>query len=264
MDCAAAAGRTISDPCAGESTVIRLKNALACSRCPARELGLCGGLDAVRSFCRSADAASSDDAFHRSPARSRIPHQEDAAENASIICRGWAVSVLALPDGRRQIVSVLLSGDPFPPTGLFEPEHGRSVEAVTNVIYRKFKLNEVKSLLHREPRLFFKISGFFMQERDASDQLALDLGRRNAEQRIARMILRLRDRLLRRGLADRTRMDFPLTRHQIADAAGLTPAHVSRVMKAFGDRNIVRAGDRSLILIDLAALMRIAEEPGAI
>ena len=89
---------------------------------------------------------------HTVPARRTIFHPKEWSEFVPIICSGWSVSSIALPDGRRQILSFLLPGDAVSTAFLFGPLSGRHVEAVTEVTYRKFKRSDTPRAAVRESR----------------------------------------------------------------------------------------------------------------
>jgi CRP/FNR family transcriptional regulator len=122
------------------------------------------------------------------------------AEFVPIICSGWAMSSVALPDGRRQIISFLLPGDIVSAGSLLAPLSGQSVEAITEVTYRKFKREEVKRLLFGSSELLERLFSLWNEAKVRSDQLALDLGRRRADERIARLILRLAEKVAKRSM----------------------------------------------------------------
>jgi CRP-like cAMP-binding protein len=196
---------------------------------------------------------------HTTPARRTICHPKEWSEFILIICRGWAVSSIALPDGRQQILSFLLSGDMASTACLFEPMSGRSVEAVTEVTYRKFKRSDLKAILFKYPDLFEMLSRTWIEERVQADQLALDLGRRTADERIARQILNLAERLAKRGMMRGQTMEFPLRQRHIADATGLTPVHVSKVLGQFTRAGLIEISGRSLTIINATELRRVAD-----
>ena len=196
---------------------------------------------------------------HTIPARRTICHPKEWSDFIPIICRGWAVSAIALPDGRQQILSFLLSGDMASTACLFEPMSGRSVEAVTDVIYRKFKRSDLKAILFEHPDLFESLSKTWIEERRQADQLALDLGRRTADERIARQILNLAERLAKRGKMRGQTMEFPVRQRHIADATGLTPVHVSKVLGQFQRAGLIEISDRSLTILDATELRRAAD-----
>ena len=103
---------------------------------------------------------------HTVPARRTIFHPKEWSEFVPVICSGWSVSSIALPDGRRQILSFLLPGDAVSTAFLFGPLSGRHVEAVTEVTYRKFKRSDLRALLFENPELFDRISKTWIDETD--------------------------------------------------------------------------------------------------
>jgi len=158
----------------------------------------------------------------------------------------------------------LLPGDLVSTALLFEPRPHCLVEAVTDVNYRTFKRSELKAILLKYPDLFDRLSKAWIEEKDRADQLIVDLGRRTADERIARLMLNLAERLGRRGMirtaaAPAIEMDFPLRQHHIADATGLTPVHVSKVLSEFRRSGLIRISDRSLTILDPAGFRRVAQ-----
>ena len=88
--------------------------------------------------------------------------------------------------------------------------------------------------------------------------MTIDLGRRTADERLARLILRLMKRLAKRGMVQGQTMEFPLRQHQIADATGLTPVHVSRVLGNFRRKGLIEINGRSLTILNATELNRVA------
>jgi CRP/FNR family transcriptional regulator, anaerobic regulatory protein len=233
----------------------------SCSACPALELKLCTGLSkkAESEANLIADTSLLASSVHTIPARRTICHPKEWSEFIPIICHGWAVSSVTLPDGRRQILSFLLPGDIVSTACLLEPMSGRAAEAVTEVTCRKFKRSDLKDFLFENPNQLEKLSRIWIEERAQADQLALDLGRRSADERIARLILNLAERLAKRGMMDGQAMEFPLRQRHIADATGLTPVHVSKVLGEFQRAGLIDISSRSLTIIDVTELRRAAD-----
>ena len=177
-----------------------------------------------------------------------------------IICDGWAASIATLSDSSRQILSFLLPGEVILTASLFEPRSHYVIESITDVHYRIFRQTELKAMFLKRPRLFEKLTKTWIEERVRADQLIVDLGRRAADERIARLILNLVERLAKRGMArgEPIEMDFPLRQHHIADAVGLTPVHVSKVLSDFRRKGLIKISERSLTILDPAGFRRIA------
>ena len=195
---------------------------------------------------------------HAIQARQMIHHPKEFSEYVIFICNGQAVSSIALPDGRRQILEILLPGVMVFWSALFEPMSGRLIEAIEDSTYRKLKRSEFQEVLFKLPDLFEMFVRLCTHEKARYDQLALTLGRRNAPQRIARLILNLAERFAERGLMSGQTMRFPLRLRHIGDATGLTPVHTSKIMNQFQRAKIIKLQGRSLTIANLAELRQIA------
>lgn len=239
------------------STAIPRKS--LCATCPAYELNLCQAVSDGPGEPVRTKTAPLQQSPHSVPARRIICRERDLNDTVPIVCNGWAASVVMLSDGSRQILSFLLPGDIVSTALLFGPRSYCLVEAVTEVRYRTFNRTELKAILLRHPDLFDKLSRVWIEEKARADQLIVDLGRRTADERIARLILSLMERLATRGMGQGQTMEFPLRQHHIADATGLTPVHVSKVLSEFRRAGLIEISDRSLTVIDQAGFRRVAE-----
>lgn len=232
----------------------------ACSACTFYKLNLC--TEVRRKFSSAtdilSDASPLTSSTHTIPPRRTVYHPKEWSEFVPVICNGWALSSIALPDGRRQILSILLSGDIAFSSGLFEPVFGYAAEAITEVTYRKFKRVELMDRLFEHRDLFEMLTKILNEEKARADQLALDLGRRTAAERIARLIVKLAERLVERGMMSGPTMAFPFRQRHIADATGLTPVHVSKVLGQFQRDGLIEISNRSLTITDATGLDQIA------
>ncbi len=178
-----------------------------------------------------------------------------------MICDGWAAASITLPNGRRQILSFLLPGDIVSTALVFRPQLDYRVEAITDVRCRAFDRAQLRSFLLKD-KLFDTLAAAWVEEKAQAEQLIVDLGRRGAEERVARLILNLLGKLERRGLIERhsATFEFPLRQHHIADATGLTTVYVSGIMTAFRDAGLIEAGGRSLTVTNLEGLKHAASD----
>jgi CRP/FNR family transcriptional regulator, anaerobic regulatory protein len=235
-----------------------------CAACHFDELNWCRAALGGQCGQTSIEPASIEQASHIVPARRIICRAQDLHDAVPIICRGWAASVVTLSDGSRQILSFLLPGDLVSTALLFESRSHCLVEAITEVQFRTFKRSGLKATLFKNPDLFEKLAQAWIEEKNRADQFIIDLGRRTADERIARLILNLSERLARRGMMPEpttssvVEMDFPLRQHHIADATGLTPVHVSKVLSEFRRNGLIKISDRTLTVLDPAGFHRVA------
>jgi CRP-like cAMP-binding protein len=80
------------------------------------------------------------------------------------------------------------------------------------------------------------------------------LGRLNAQERIGDLLLELNERLALAGLADPQGFAMPLTQEMLADALGLTPVHVNRMLQLARREGDIEWRPGRVTLTDVAAL----------
>jgi CRP-like cAMP-binding protein len=226
----------------------------ACARCLARSISLCAGIsDQERSV-----TTFSDKQFQRIPARRMIFQSREYLDFVAVICGGWASSAVQASGDVRQIVSVLLPGDVATMQSLHAPMHGREIEAVTEVAYRRFSVAAFREAIDSDPKFAMAVIREILGTVESGSQLALDLGRRTAAQRVARLILQLKKRLKALRMSDGRIVQFPLRQRHIADATGLTQVHVCKVLKRLTQDGMIRLEHQSLTVFDKERLQAVA------
>ena len=201
----------------------------------------------------AAGAASLADAVARAyPVRARRELTSEGRPIAEprLLLRGWAARVRLLPDGRRQFMSFLLPGDLIGMSAQPQPLAAATVIAVTDVVAcRPPSIEETPALAGA-----YALSAA-LDEAYLLAQITR-LGRLNAQERIADLLLELHERLTRNEMAQGNAFDLPLTQEVLADALGLTSVHVNRmVQQARRDGDLQWKGGR-VTLADPAALAR--------
>ena len=199
---------------------------------------------------------------HRQPRNTKAQRNLYVAgqriESMAVVCEGWAARYVQLPDGRRQILSVLLPGDPISPSALFKTSLDFSVQALTPVRTCHYDRDRMRARLPHETNLLEAVIGLFAIEREQADRSLIDLGQRPADERIARFFLQLLHRLRARGLAEGDTFACPLRQRHIADAMGLTAVHVNRVVGRFRRDRLLDIGDGRVTVLNLADLRQVA------
>lgn len=176
-----------------------------------------------------------------------------------VIERGWACSYKLLRDGRRQILGFLLPGDYTAVAEVISGCPTCSVLALTPVLARPCQIAGLGAL--REE------SAHFRQALDRALQLDIatlrdhlvNIGRRNAYQRLAYLILELHFRLRLVGRADEAAFDMPITQEMVADALGLSNVHVNRTLRRLSMDSIACLTGGRLTIGDWEALAAIAD-----
>lgn len=171
---------------------------------------------------------------------------------------GWALRYDTLPDGRKQILSILLPGDMIGLQAAMFDEAQHSVQALTDVTLCVFLRDRFFELYRRQPKLGYDVTWLAAHSEAIVDANLLSVGRRTAIERMAYLILSLHDRLDQLGLVTEGGMRFPLTQQQIGDALGLSIVHTNKTLKKLYQRQAIVIRDRHLTILDRPALERIA------
>jgi CRP/FNR family transcriptional regulator len=182
-----------------------------CAHCDASELGQLEKIKYYRSFTAGQPIAWSG---------------ERMGFMGSVVS-GVASLSLAMEDGRRQMMGLLLPSD-------FVGRPGRDkapydVTAVSDLVLCCFRRAPFEDLLRSTPRVAGRLLEMTLDELDAAREWMLVLGRKTAREKIASLlaVLGRRDAALRHGRGPMV-FDLALTREQMADYLGLTIETVSR------------------------------------
>lgn len=174
---------------------------------------------------------------------------------------GWAFRFKTLPDGRRQILTILLPGDFIGLQQRLQAAASHGVMALTDVRLCVFPRNALWQL-HRElPSLGYDVTWLAAHHESLVDDNLLSVGRRTAAERIAALLLALTVRAS--VLDDQVPTDglpFPLTQVHVADALGLSLVHTNRHLRALERAGLITWRHKGrLHLPDPAALARVAK-----
>lgn len=157
--------------------------------------------------------------------RQELLHEGEEIRRPMLMVRGWAALTRCLEDGRRQIINFVLPGDLLGFSALPRPLAPSTVIALTEAAWCPAPEPELSSSLE----MAYAISRA-IDEAQLLGQITR-LGRLNADERIQDLLLELMERLEIAGLAQDGRYAIPLTQEMLADALGLTPVHVNRMLQ---------------------------------
>ena len=134
-----------------------------------------------------------------------------------------------------------------------------SIAAITPVRLAVIAWQEVLDLTLHRPRIATALWWSGQQEEAILRERIVALGRRDARGRVAYLLCELFWRHKLVGLAEDHLVTLPLTQSDLADALGLTPVHINRVLQEFRRNGLLSLEQRTLTLHDLQRLQQIAE-----
>ena len=199
----------------------------------------------------------------RYPTGRLIAGTDPEGDGFATILSGVIKLTKSLPDGRQQIVALL-----FPSDFLGRPFSAGSqhtAESATAVELCYFSRNYFEKLMNEHAdfkQLFLERT---LDEVDAARDWMLLLGRKNAQEKVAALILLMLRRMLPGEYpyctpSDQLQFELPLSRTEMADYLGLRIETVSRQLKRLRTAGVIdTTRDRTISVRDVRALKRMVE-----
>lgn len=163
--------------------------------------------------------------------------------------------------GRRKVMGFYFPGDVLGADALRNGRHGAAciaLEAASVSVVPVYRLEEICALV---PNLGEQIRSLMRGDIDHEHRRLLRLGDLNEEQRLATVLLSLSRRQDRFGRS-RTRLNLPMTRHQMAAYLGSSPASLGRAVAKLRDAGLLSVQGRAIHLLDIPCLTDLSgEEP---
>jgi CRP-like cAMP-binding protein len=196
-------------------------------------------------------------AAKRYPADAVVFSQGDSNDRVYIVESGWGCISHELPGGQRQILDFALTGDVVLPqsygSGAVETFVAQTELSLLVASTKTLTLAAMKS-----PHLFSFIVEALVRNGAVIAQHLANVGRRSALERTAHLLLELTARLQRVGAVNRSGFECPLTQYDLADALGLTPIHVNRMLRELRERKFLEFRQGHVRLLDSPGLTKFA------
>ncbi len=176
------------------------------------------------------------------------------------LLQGWAFRFKTLSDGRRQILSFLLAGDFIGVQQKMADVAAHGVATLTDAVFCVFQRDSLWELHRQSPKLGFDITWLTAHEESVVDDSLLSVGRRNAEERIAALLIVLFKRAaMLQADGGAAGVPFPLTQQHMADGLGLSLVHTNKTLRKLERLGLHRIDDGRLHMLNGKALARLAD-----
>lgn len=181
-----------------------------------------------------------------------------AGRRPRFVVAGWAARQRVLPDGRRQIFSLILPGDSLGLADRNGPPAFWSVVALTalEVVDAEPALDAAQD--GRAPGLAQAFAAGAHEEARLLLDHMMRLGQQTAYERVAHFLLELQRRLQIAGLGDSQRFPLPLTQEILADTLGLSIVHVNRTLQQLRRERLIELRSGVAILLQPQTLRDVA------
>lgn len=203
---------------------------------------------------RTAIEQVSNAAIRHVAARRDVIREGEKPRAINLVLAGWACRYKTLPDGRRQIVGFFVPGDLCDINIFILREMDHSIGAVTEVKVAEIGREEFEALTFNYPRITQALWWDALVNVAIQREWTLNVGQRDAYERIAHLLVELHCRLRVVGLTHGAECDFPVTQLDLADATGLTAVHVNRTLQDLRRDGLIQLDRRTLVIPDLDRL----------
>lgn len=187
-----------------------------------------------------------------------IVREGDTPRSIKVILEGWAMRYKQLPDGRRQILALMIPGDIGGANAFVQQPMDHSICSVTTLRYAEVSQTDFEALVESSPRIAKALWWSSLVTVSIQREWTTNIGQRQAYERIAHLLCEVFARLHSVGLTRGDTCDFPLTQTDIADATGLTPVHVNRMIQSLRHEGLIELRDKRLQIRNAAKLRQVA------
>lgn len=194
--------------------------------------------------------------------RATILQEGTSSTHLFTVLIGWCFRYKMLPDGRRQILNFGLPGDFLGLQASMFNEMTHSVEALTSMTLCVFPRERIWELYENYASLSFDLTWLAAREEQILDGNLLNVGRRNAIERTAYLILHLFTRARDVGLGSRNSLTLPVTQQHVADTLGMSIVHTNKTLRRLFDRKLVAWKSQRLEILNMDGLKEVAQWDG--
>ena len=191
---------------------------------------------------------------------SYLVREGEPTTTCSLLLNGFAFRQKLVSDGSRQIISIHIPGEFLDiQNGLLEvADH--NVQCLTRCMIASVPKGPLIELMGQWPNIQRAIWLDSLLDSSIFREWVVNVGRRNARERIAHLLCELAERLRAANPGgDGANYDFPLTQEQIADCTGLTAVHTNRMLQGLRRNGIISLSSSRLTSLDWDRLAEVVD-----
>ncbi len=173
-----------------------------------------------------------------------------------VILKGWACRYKILPNGSRQIMAFMLPGDCCDLHIGILAEMDHNLQALTPCEVALIPGEQMATLLDDHPAVARAMYKSQLIDEGILRAWIVSMGRRTSAERVAHLMCELYLRSISINSTDE--VAFPISQIVLADALGMTPVHVNRILKELRVAGAMSLQRGNLVVTDPLKLVQIA------
>src|SRR3984885_1917508 len=187
-------------------------------------------------------------------AREDVISQGDRTGGVKLLLDGFACRYKTLEDGRRQIVSYFVPGDLCDLRVFILKRMDHSIGAIAPSRVATISPENVLRLTHTYPTLTRALWWSTLVEEAILREWIVNVGQRNALERMAHLFCELLYRFRAVGLNQGLSCTLPLTQTELAETLGLSSVHVNRTLQTLRRKKLITLNGGTLTIDNLPEL----------
>jgi CRP-like cAMP-binding protein len=188
------------------------------------------------------------------PARTDLVQEGDAPERMHLILDGFACRYKILPNGERQIMAFFVPGDFCDLNVFILDAMDHSIGTISSCHVAEVPRSMIDEITAQHPRITRAFWWCTLVDEAVLREWLVNLGGRQADQRIAHLLCELLMRLGAVGCASDDSFAFPFKQVDLADCMGLSDVHVNRTLRELRERGLVTLKQRIITIHDVDRL----------
>jgi CRP/FNR family transcriptional regulator, dissimilatory nitrate respiration regulator len=179
----------------------------------------------------------------------------DEGDGFYVIITGKVKIFKLSPDGKEQILHIMEKAEPFGEAAVFAGDHyPASAQALVETKVLFFPRTAFVALIGHNPSLALNMLAFLSSRLRKFSTLVEDLSLKEVPGRLAAYLLYLHSRC---GKAPVIELD--ISKNQMAGLLGTIPETLSRILKRMSKEKLIKAGTRSITILDIKKLGELAD-----
>lgn len=192
------------------------------------------------------------------PSKVDLIREGDKPGPVFVILDGWACRYKILPKGTRQITAFLIPGDCCDLHIGMVAEMDHSIQAITPCTVATISRADMDTLLEAHPNIARAMYIAQLIDEGTLRSWIVSMGRRSSLERVAHLMCELYLRAFVVGDTNSQETALPLSQIILADALGMTPVHINRVLKELRLSGAMSIRRRHLVVTDPVKLVQVA------
>lgn len=192
-------------------------------------------------------------------AQDNIVLEKIETSDSNLLLEGLVCRYQDTPEGLRQIMAIHVPGDFVDLHSFLLKQLDHSIAALTPVTIAIVPHQNLTRITQTHPHLTRMLWLSTLVDAAMHREWLVCMGRRSAIIRLAHLFCELFMRLEVVGLASLPTFPLPLTQNDLADSTGLTPVHISRMLRELRERGLLSFRLGKVTIHDWDGLVDLAQ-----